>query len=110
MLYIIPFIFVFEPAMLAQEISSPVHMLVVLFETLIASVFLAAATQGYFLTLLKVTERLVFATVGMALVVHVIVSGEAFFSGYFLAAVVLGAIGLSGQFVRWRTITADAAA
>jgi TRAP transporter 4TM/12TM fusion protein len=109
MLYIIPFIFVYEPAMLAQNVSSPIHMLVVIFETLVAAIFLAAATQGYFLVLLGNIERMLFAVVGITLICHVILSGEAFWSSYLLIAGVLGTVAVVRQFARWRKSPVPAA-
>jgi TRAP transporter 4TM/12TM fusion protein len=71
MLYVLPFLFVFEPALLARDVPGPWPMALLLAEVAVICVLVAAATQGYLLTRLRAWERLAVAGAALALCLHV---------------------------------------
>jgi len=71
MLYILPFLFVYRPALLARDMPGLWQMTLLLGEVTLICVLVAAATQGYLLRALRGWERLAVAGAALALMLHV---------------------------------------
>lgn len=71
MLYLLPFLFVYQPALLARDMPDLWQMAVLLAEVAIICVLVAGVTQGYLLRMLGVWERLAVAGAALALMLHV---------------------------------------
>ncbi|MBI3372597.1 MAG: TRAP transporter fused permease subunit [Betaproteobacteria bacterium] len=98
MLYLLPFLFVYEPALLARNMPGLVAMALLLLEVTAICVFVAAATQGYLLRLLGQAERLLFAVAGAAGMAHVARAGTI----YLWLAVIFVAAGIGWQIIKYR--------
>ena len=76
MLYVLPFLFIYEQSLLARHIVGVLPMAVVLFELTAASVLGAAAVQGFFATRLAPHERLLAVAATAGLSVHIAGGGR----------------------------------
>ena len=85
MLYVLPFLFVYEPALLAQNMPDVTRMTLLLLEVSLITVLVSAATQSYFLWRLTVLERGVVAAAAIAGMVHVATRSDVYL-GLALAA------------------------
>jgi TRAP-type uncharacterized transport system fused permease subunit len=77
MLYILPLLFVYEPALLGREMPGIVSMAGLLLELTFVSVLVAVATQGWLIGPATWPERAIFAAASAAGVIH-IATGEPF--------------------------------
>jgi TRAP transporter 4TM/12TM fusion protein len=71
MLYILPFLFVYEPALLGRQTPGLVGMIALLAELTLLCVLVAVATQGWLIHPLSKLERLVFAVAAVAGTFHI---------------------------------------
>jgi TRAP-type uncharacterized transport system fused permease subunit len=71
MLYILPFLFVYRPALLARDMPGFWPMAGLLGEVFAICVLVAGAAQGYLLARLSVRKRVAVAGVALALTLHV---------------------------------------
>lgn len=90
MLYVIPFLFVYQPALLARDMPGPWGSAGVLAEAILICVLLAAATQAFLLRRLAGWERLVVGAAALAAALHVCGASPAYLAfGLALAALAL---------------------
>jgi len=71
MLYLLPFLFVYRPALLARDMPGFWPMAALLAELTIVCVLVAGATQGYLLRMLRAWERIAVAGAALALMLHI---------------------------------------
>jgi TRAP transporter 4TM/12TM fusion protein len=71
MLYVLPFLFVYEPALLARNMPGFWQMAVLLGEVSLICVLVAGAAQGYLLVRLRIWKRAAVAAAALALALHV---------------------------------------
>jgi TRAP-type uncharacterized transport system fused permease subunit len=71
MLYVLPFLFVFEPALLARDMPGAAGMALLLAEVTALCVLVAAATQGFLLKRLNAWQRLALGAGALALSLHI---------------------------------------
>jgi TRAP-type uncharacterized transport system fused permease subunit len=71
MLYVLPFLFVYEPALLGREMPGLLGMTALLSELTLVCVLVAIATQGWFIGALTWLERGLFAAAAVAGVLHI---------------------------------------
>jgi TRAP transporter 4TM/12TM fusion protein len=108
MLYLLPFLFVYEPALLARNMPGFVPMALLLVEVTVISVLVAAASQGFLLRSLGWMERVVLAAAALAGMAHVARAGTA----YLALACLLAALAIGWQVAklrRERTLSATSA-
>ena len=71
MLYVLPFLFVFEPALLARGMPGFWGMAMLLAEVTAICLLVSAATQGYLAKRLRAWERVALAAAALAISLHV---------------------------------------
>jgi TRAP transporter 4TM/12TM fusion protein len=71
MLYVLPFLFVYRPALLARDMPGFWPMAALLGEVLVICVLVAGAAQGYLLARLAAWTRVIVAGVALVLTLHV---------------------------------------
>ena len=71
MLYILPFLFVYQPALLARDMPGFWQSAALLAEVTLICLLVAAATQGFFLRSLAWWERIAIGGAALALMLHV---------------------------------------
>jgi TRAP transporter 4TM/12TM fusion protein len=76
MLYLLPFLFVYEPVLLARNMPGVWQSAALLAEVTLVCILVAAATQGFFVRALAWWERLCIAGVAFAAMVHICVTGS----------------------------------
>ena len=89
MLYILPFLFVYEPALLGREMPGLLGMAALLCELTLVCILVAIATQGWFISALTWLERGLFAAAALAGALH-IATGAAVALASEFAALALG--------------------
>ncbi len=97
MLYVLPFLFIYDRALIAQNIPSAAYLGVVILKVLAGTVLISAATHGYFLTGLRMAERALFALAGMAFVLDVAQPGAV----YLVIGLGLAGVGGTVQYFRF---------
>jgi TRAP-type uncharacterized transport system fused permease subunit len=75
MLYLLPFLFVYEPALLARNMPGLVPMSLLLLEVGVICFLVAASSQAYLLRALKGWERALLAVASVAAMAHVCRAG-----------------------------------
>ena len=98
MLYLLPFLFVYEPALIARNMPGLMPMTLLLVEVTVICFLVAASSQAYLLRALNIWERAALATASLAAMAHVCRAGI----GYLLVAVLLAALVLGRQIVQVR--------
>lgn len=89
MLYLLPFLFVYEPALLARDMPGALQMTLLLAEVALICVLVSAASEGFLLARLGWVSRIVLAAGVLGLALHVCKAGPAFLAaGAALIAVV----------------------
>jgi TRAP-type uncharacterized transport system fused permease subunit len=71
MLYVLPFLFVYEPALLARNMPGFWQMAALLAEVSLICILVAAAAQGYLLVRLHIWKRAAVAAAALVLTLHV---------------------------------------
>lgn len=99
MLYLLPFLFVYEPALLARNMPGLVPMALLLLEVTAICFLVAASSQGYLLRALGAWERAVLAAASVAAMAHVCGAG----TEYLVLAGLLAILVLGRQIARLRT-------
>jgi TRAP transporter 4TM/12TM fusion protein len=90
MLYLLPFLFVYEPALLAREMPGTLQMILLLAEVASICVLVAAASEGYLLARLGALSRIILAAGLAGLMLHVCNAGVSFLvGGGMLVAIVM---------------------
>lgn len=105
MLYFLPFLFVYEPALLARNMPGWIPMTLLLAEVAVICILVAAVSQAYLLRGLGAAERWVLAGASLAAMAHVCGAGIA----YFLLAALLTALTLGWQLAKIRREPLNAA-
>jgi TRAP transporter 4TM/12TM fusion protein len=95
MLYLLPFLFVYEPALLARDMPGFWQTAALLAEVTLICVLVAAATQGFLLRALAPWERLVIGGATLAAMLHVCGAGW----GYLALSLVLTAAAVAWQLI-----------
>jgi len=91
MLYLLPFLFVYEPALLARSMPGFVPMTLLLAEVTVICFLVAASSQAYLLRALNRWERVALATASLSAMAHVCHAGIAYLAvAGLLTALVLG--------------------
>jgi TRAP transporter 4TM/12TM fusion protein len=98
MLYLLPFLFVYEPALLARNMPGIVPMALLLLEVTVICILVAAASQGFLLRRLGAMERLVLSAAALAAMAHVSHAGTL----YLVLACILTASALAWQLAKLR--------
>ena len=98
MLYLLPFLFVYEPALLAHNMPGFVPMTLLLLEVTVICFLVAAASQAYLLRSLNGWERATLWAASVGAMAHVCKAGI----DYLLIAVLLAALVLGRQIARVR--------
>lgn len=100
MLYVLPFLFVYEPALIARNMPGLPKMIGILVEVTAVSIFVAAASQRYLLIQTTRLEQCVLYLVALFLSLHVCRAGTAY-----LALATVLAVGVAAmQMLRRRAI------
>jgi TRAP-type uncharacterized transport system fused permease subunit len=99
MLYLLPFLFVYQPALLARNMPGVWQSAALLAEVTLICILVAAATQGFLLRSLARWERLVIAGAAFAAMLHVCGAGVVY---------LLACIGLAVGSVVWQIMSAAA--
>ncbi|TAK81538.1 MAG: TRAP transporter fused permease subunit [Betaproteobacteria bacterium] len=99
MLYLLPFLFVYEPALLARDMPGFWRSAGLLAEVTLICLLVAAATQGFLLRSLAWWERLLIAGAALAAMLHVCGAG----AGYLVLS-----LGLAAASVIWQVTSAVA--
>ena len=90
MLYLLPFLFVYEPALLARDMPGVPQMTLLLAEVAVICVLVSAASEGFLLARLGWVSRIVLAIGVFGLGLHVCKAGAAFLAaGAALIAIVV---------------------
>lgn len=71
MLYLMPFLFVYEPALLARNMPGLIGMSALLAECVVVSILVAAATQGYFLVRTTKFQCMALLGASLCLMLHI---------------------------------------
>ena len=85
MLYVLPFLFVYEPALMARDMPDMPIMAAILLEVAAVSILLAAASQRFFLCHTTRIEQCLLYLTSLALSLHICHAGKV----YFLVAAIL---------------------
>jgi TRAP-type uncharacterized transport system fused permease subunit len=99
MLYLLPFLFVYEPALLARDMPGFWASAVLLAEVAMICVLVAAATQGFLLRALTWWERLAIAGAALGAMLHVGGAGKAY---------LIASLGLAAASLVWQLMPAVA--
>lgn len=99
MLYLLPFLFVYEPALLARDMPGVWQSAWLLAEVTLICVLVAAATQGFLLRSLAWWERLAIGAAALAAMLHVCGAG----TGYLVLS-----LALAGASTAWQAMSSRA--
>ena len=96
MLYLLPFLFAFEPALLAREMPGALQMSFLLAEVAVICVLTSAASEGFLLTRLGWLSRTILAAGVLGLGLHVCKAGDGFLAAgaVLVAGVVAQQVGM----------------
>ncbi len=97
MLYLIPFLFIYQPALLARNMPGVVGMALLLVEVAAICILVAAATQSFLLTRLGWTQKALLGAAAIGAMAHVCGAGVAYLA---LAGV------LAAGVIAWQLISA----
>jgi len=93
MLYLLPFLFIYEPALLARDMPGVWQSAALLAEVTFICVLVAAATQGFLLRSLARWERILIGASALAAMLHVCGAG----AGYLILSLALAVASFAWQ-------------